>query len=130
MSPGLCLDCVRENICSAITTLHKHYKLHNTHIRGVKCLSTESGRETNSERNNSLIVRLIMGISYCMCRAPIYVNAQLVFVHRYLYSASLCLVLSELSPSWGCSKSLYGSTAGLCLCMCVCMDAWLFVYRS
>lgn len=57
-----------------------------------------------------------------MCRPLIYVNAQLVFVHVYLYSASLCLILSELSPSWGCSKSLYGSTAGLCC-------GWLMLSR-
>lgn len=35
VSPGLCLDCVCENICSAIATVYKHYKLHNTH-KGCK----------------------------------------------------------------------------------------------
>lgn len=35
VSPGLCLDCVWENICSAIATVYKHYKLHNTH-KGCK----------------------------------------------------------------------------------------------
>lgn len=50
VSPGLCLDCVWENIYSAIATLHKHYKLHGTHIMGVKCLSTEREKQIGRER--------------------------------------------------------------------------------
>lgn len=48
LSPGLCLCvCVWENMCSAIATLHKHYKLHNTLVKGTKFPSKE--KEMNQE---------------------------------------------------------------------------------
>lgn len=107
MSPGFFVDCVWENICSAITTLHKHHKLHNTHIKGVKCLCTEGRRETNRERG---YMNMCRGHHLCQCRTC--VCACICKVLPFVTFCQCCL-------SFGCKLSPCMTVIIAYVCVCV-----------